>query len=204
MSDETEKSAATTNITIAGTPIGKYVAYALAVVVVGLAWFIVYLLAFDSSKTDSAAVEATPAAAVANESKVETPIASGKVEVYAASAKKKLKLPAKVVNDSKKQVIAANTVEPSDNEQTVTTVIDTDTGKSETYVKAEPLPWLSSSKHGSIGAYYGFKGGDQTARVQATQDLFQVKAVHVGAIVSVDRSASGSDAFVGVGASYKW
>lgn len=151
-------------------------------------------------------VVATEAKEVKPVPKVEAPIKSGKVKVYAGgqNLKKKLTLPAAVVDDPAESVLSSSKVPTGERSHTVTTVLNTDTGKSETYVRTDPLPWLASENRGEIGLYYGMKNGQQAIRLQARQDFIQVKALHVGVIGSMDMMSGKPDLFVGVGVAYKW
>jgi len=84
-------------------------------------------------------------------------------------------------------------------------VIDLDTGASQTYIRRDPLPWLAYSGKGAIGLYYGLKNGRQAVRVQAHQEIARIKRVSIAAIGSVDLEVGQPpDAFVGVGAAYRW
>lgn len=129
------------------------------------------------------------------------------VKAYAPGIKGTLKLPDSIVADQNQHVIAAARVRSSDRPQTVTTVLDAATGESRAYVKEEALPWLALDPHGEAGIYAGLKNGERTARLEVRQGLVQIKAVHLGAIASLDQPLSGqikSDHFVGVGAWYRW
>lgn len=132
------------------------------------------------------------------------------VKVYAGGAKtkRKLKLPAKVVNNKQQQVIAGIKLSPRDDyPRSITTVLDASTGESETYVTKEPLPWLAIDTRGSVGAYIGIKNGEQTARLQAKQNLIQIKRLHLGVIGSIDQplnNASKQDYFIGIGGELTW
>lgn len=128
------------------------------------------------------------------------------VQVYqgGAKVKKKLTLPSSVVDDDKQKVIASSRIPGGERAKTVTTVIDTESGKSQTYVRVEPLPWLAYESRGEVGLYYGIKNGQPTTRLQVRQDLVQVKALHAGVIGSVDIANGKPDYFVGVGVAYRW
>lgn len=153
------------------------------------------------------AVPAKVAEAVKGEAKRQVAILPGTVHAYMPAAKANLKLPADVAMDDAQQVIAAHTVDPDEHPQTVTTVIDTDTGESKTYVKLEPLPVFAWNFHGDAGAYVGVKNGDRAARLEVRQGVAQVKGIHFGGIASADQPLSGplkADYFMGVGAWVKW
>jgi hypothetical protein len=149
---------------------------------------------------------AKPAPEVASAPRIDKPLKSVKVYKGGSTIKDKLNLPPAVVADQKTEVIASSKIEAGERPRTVTTVINTETGASETYVRTDPRPWLAFERRGEIGAYYGIKAGEPTIRIQARQDFVQVKALHIGVIGSVDRTmATGhTDYFVGVGVSYRW
>lgn len=129
------------------------------------------------------------------------------VKVYAPAAKEKLKLPKEVQDDKSKYVLAASRVAPDDHPHTITTVIDQQTGESQTYDTREPLPWLAVDLHGSAGMYYGVKNGYPALRFEAHQNLLDIKAVTVGITATADQMVQGpiqADWFVGIGAAYRW
>ncbi len=135
------------------------------------------------------------------------------VKVYAGDTKtkQKLNLPEKVVANKNQQVIAGIKLSPRDDyPRSITTVLDASTGESETYITKEPLPWIAIDTRGSIGAYIGIKNGVQTARVQAKQNLIQIKRVHLGIVGSIDQPLTSTnnqrqqDYFIGVGAEFTW
>lgn len=135
------------------------------------------------------------------------PVKGGKVKVYEASVKNGLKLPPAIKDDPASEVIASTRVEADDHPSTVTTVINTETGDSQTLIRREPLPWLAWSDRGGVGIYAGIKNGEPTARLQLHQEIFTVKAIHFGAIATIDQPISGplgTDYFAGVGAEYRW
>lgn len=152
-------------------------------------------------------VPATPAPEVKRVPKVEKPIKAKTVKVYPAAIKNKLKLPEVVQDDPALDVIASHQVKADDHPQTVTTLINTETGESETYVKRDPLPWMAWDDRGEAGVILGLKNGEPAVRLEARQNLFQVKAVHFGGYGSVEQNLNGaheSDWMIGVGAWYRW
>lgn len=158
-----------------------------------------------TAPSNARAVEATPAAPIRHAERVT--ITPPKMRVYKPGVKATLKLPDSIIEDTTKHVTAAATVPADDRPQTVTTVYDAETGESRIYVKEEPLPWLARDTHGELGMYVGIKNGERTTRLQVRQGLIQVKAMHVGAIASIDQPISGpikADYFVGVGVWYRW
>lgn len=154
-------------------------------------------------------VIATPAHEVKSVPKIDVEV-KRPVKVYKGGAGLKggLKLPDPVVQDDAQQVLASSKIDATDDHpHTVTTVLNTETGQSETYVRTDPLPWVAWSSRGGAGVYAGIKNGEPAVRLEARQELFTVKAVHFGAIASVDQPISGPvglDYFVGVGAEYRW
>ena len=152
-------------------------------------------------------VPAKVAKQVADVPKVSTPIKGGAIKTYPASVKNGLKLPPAIKDDPAQQVVAATHVNADDHPATVTTTVNTETGETETIVRREPLPWMAWSDRGGVGVYAGIKNGAPAVRLQAHQELFTVKAVHFGAVASIDQQMSGpisADYFVGVGAEYRW
>jgi hypothetical protein len=127
------------------------------------------------------------------------------VRVYAPKAKAALHLPPAAADNPKVHVVAATKTPNDERAHTVTTTLDSETGKFTTYDRAEPLPWMAVSTKTEIGAYLGFKGTEPAMRIDAHQEFLQVKAVHVGIVGSVDISQSiGVDTFVGAGAWVRW
>ena len=156
-------------------------------------------------------VVATAAPEVKNVPKVNAVMAQPpKVYAKPKQVKTALGLPKKIIQDTSEQVIASNKVASDDDHpHTVTTVINEQTGESQTFVRTDPLPWIAFDYSGRAGMYAGIKDGAPTVRLQAQQELFSVKAVHFGAIASVDQpisptTANGTSYFVGVGAEYRW
>lgn len=181
------------------------VAVALAVVLIGWAN---YTINTPDKPPVNVSVPATPAPEVKLAPKIPVKVKKP-VKVYSGGAALKdgLHLPAVVVDDQDKQVIASSQVKADDHPQTVTTLINTETGESETYVKRDPLPWIAWSDRGSVGMYAGIKSGEPTVRLQAHQELFTVKAIRFGAVASVDQpinGPAGTDYFVGVGLEYRF
>lgn len=128
------------------------------------------------------------------------------VKTYKPAVKKKLALPDAVQADDRQHVLEAARVEASDAPTTVTAVIDEETGRTEIYVREEPLPWLDLTPRGEAGAFFGLKRGEPAVRVTARQQLLQVKMLRIGAIASVDAPLNGGalDTFIGVGAWTTW
>lgn len=138
-------------------------------------------------------IPAKPAPEVKHEAKAQTPIKAKTVKAYKPAIKKELKLPEHVQLDAAAVVIAASQVKPDDHSQTITSVLDVDTGEVETYVKRDPLPWLAWDKSGEAGIILELQNGEPAVRLEARQNLFQVKAVHFGGTGSVEQTLNGSN-----------
>ena len=123
------------------------------------------------------------------------------IHVYREAVKKKLKLPDTVQADIKQQVVASSKVVTDDRPHTVTTLVDMDTGKFTTFDRTDPLPWIAVSTHGEAGVAYGIRNGTMIGRLYATQDLLQVKALHAGAMATLDQDGQW---FAGLRVGYRW
>lgn len=123
------------------------------------------------------------------------------VKVYKPAVKQKLKLPAHVQADPKQHVVASTKTANDERQHTVTTTLNTATGEFTSYDRVEPLPWLAVSTKTEVGLFYGLRGREQIIRLQAQQELLQIKAVRVGATASLD---SDGETFVGIGAWARW
>jgi hypothetical protein len=148
------------------------------------------------------AVAATVSPVLKLTPKIDTLLKTKTVRTYSDASKVKLKLPGDVLANSDVHIIQAAIVPADEHQQTVTTVLNTTTGESQSYVHEEPLPWLALNLHGDAGIYVGLKNGEKTGRLEVRQGLLQVKAVHFGVIGSLDQSFSGAlkpAAFVGAG-----
>lgn len=176
----------------------------LVLVLIGAFAWIIYRPA--PAPTVDVAVKTDPAPAVAKIEKVVTPVPKG-VRTYKPVAKTKLKLPAPVIADDKQQVVAATTVKDTGRPQTVTAVINSDTGQVETYVKQEPLPWIDFRQRGQARFAVGYKWDPRTrvpqrvGRLMVEHDFVQVKALSAGLVATIDTDG---ETFVGAGVSYRW
>lgn len=152
-------------------------------------------------------VPAKPAPEVKHEVKIPKPIKAKTIKAYRAKVKKDLKLPEAVQNNAHLELIASNQVKPDEHSQTLSTLLNTETGETETYVRRDPLPWLASDMRGEAGIVLGLKNGEPAVRLEARQNVFQVKAVHFGVTGSVDQTLNGPakpDWMIGVGGWYRW
>jgi len=177
--------------TVQGIGIGL----AIAAVAVG-AWFATH----KAASPGAAPQDATPAPAVA---KTPTePIHPKVVQAYPAKVKQKVNLPSAMRNDPAIAVLNSSMVPPTLDGQTVTTTLNTETGQVNTMISANPSPWLAGESTGSIRLDYGMKnGGRKVGRLSATENLFQIKSVHLGAAGAL---YSDGTYFIGVGGEYRW
>lgn len=172
----------------------------LAITTLGLALIAALYFHFKPAPSPPGVhMPATPAPEVKREETV--PIDVTSVNVYKPAVKKKLKLPPAVQADPKQHVVAATRTPNDEREHTVTTTLDTTTGKFTTYDRAEPLPWMAVATKTQVGLYYGLRGSDTILRLQAQQELLQIKAVRLGATATLD---SDGQSFIGLGAWARW
>jgi len=108
------------------------------------------------------------------------------VYVYPDRVKKKLNLPAPVVDDPDKKVIATGKLDAEDRPYTLSAVLDSQTGESQVYARPDPLPWLGPGKHGAVGVAYGPSNEGLTMKLYGYRDLLQIKALHAGARAELD------------------
>lgn len=182
------------------------IAVIIGVALLGAFWEKAQSPAQDSNST----VEAAPAPALKDVGKLEiTPKHPIKVYAGGKKTKQKLKLPPSVANQDSQQVLAGIKLDMRDDHpRTITTVLDSDTGESSSYITKEPLPWLAVDTRGSLGLYAGIKNGQQTARLEAKQSIAQIKNIHIRATASLDQPLSNNSAkqdyFIGIGAELHW
>ena len=148
-------------------------------------------------------VEQAPAIAAAEPQWIVPP---RPVKMFKPEVKKALALPAAVQADDAKHVLQAARVSADDSPREVTAVLDERTGETELLVRELPRPWLDLTPRGEAGAYVGLLHGQPTLRVQAWQQLAQIKALRLGAIAAVDvpLEYGSASAFIGVGAKVTW
>jgi hypothetical protein len=124
------------------------------------------------------------------------------LKVYAPSAKQKLNLPAALQQDDNSYVIASSTLAHDYHPQTVSSVINSETGEVTTITRREDYPWFAPEQTGEARVDYGIKnGGVRVGRLTVREDVLQIKAVHLGATATLD---SDRDYFVGVGLGVRW
>ena len=133
------------------------------------------------------AVPAKPAPEVAGTPKVEAPVAFKAVKAYPNSVKSKLGMPAHVQADDNKVVVEASKLPADNRAQTVTAVIDIQTGEAEIFVRRDPPPLIAFNYTGDAGIYLGSKNGVPTLRLAARQSFLTVKEIHFGVNGTVDQ-----------------
>lgn len=175
--------------------------------IVGLHYFDKWLHKPLANSVNLASVVANPSPIVQDEPQASV-VVKKPVKVFkrSQSIKSKVKLPNAIVQNTNEKVIAAVEIpKNNDRTKTVTTVLNIDTGITSTFVKDEPLPFLSLNRNGEVGLYAGIKNGYSAIRLQAKQNILDIKEIHVNGIGSIDQLSNGqTDYFVGVGASYNW
>lgn len=148
-------------------------------------------------------IPATQATELKRETTVPIAVATP-IQVYKPATKAKLKLPPDVQADTKQHVVASTKTPNDERQHTVTTLLDTSTGVFTTYDRVDPLPWVAVNTKTQVGAFYGLKNGETAIRIQAQQELLQIKALHLGVTASADVTRGGVDTFIGVGAWARW
>lgn len=137
------------------------------------------------------------------------------VRVYQPEAKLKLNLPPTVIANKDEQVISTARVDNTVRPHTVTTTINTETGEAQSFVRADPYPWVALESRGEVGVSAGYKyrydraaglasvtnSTQPTVRIDARHDFLQIKAFHLGVIGTLD---SDRDLYFGARLSYKW
>lgn len=186
----------------------RLICYGILVVILILAALAAWQAWGPSKPSGTASVIATESSAVRYAPKAAVTI-KAPVKVYRGESKANLKLPELVIADSHKEVLAASQVSGNLRPQTVSTVIDTETGAVTTYTKVDPYPWLAVENRGSIGLAYGYKysrvigahAPGPVGRLTVDYDLIRIKAFTVGGTATAD---SDSTAFAGVQLKYQW
>jgi hypothetical protein len=182
-----------------------FLGFGLTGAAAALGWFLVVaILASVDKSVIEVSVPATPAAEVKRAPVKRVPV-KVPVKVYGGDTKARLKLPADVVKAPEKQVIAATKVDRSERPQTVTTVINTETGESSSYTRLDPYPWFALDTRGEARLALGVKTRngriEQVVRMGITYDVVRVKALTAGVVGTID---SDGEAFAGIGIAYRW
>lgn len=178
-------------------------------VLLGLAALAAGVLLWFGLQQDRAPVNtaqiATPAPEVAHEDKAGVPVKFQSIQAYSNAAKAKLPIPAAAREKTQLKAVAASRVAADDHPNTITTLVDADTGATTTYVNREPMPFMALDTASEAALYYGWRNGVGALRVDVRQALFTVKSVHVGIIGSLDQPRGGATGtFLGVGVWVRW
>lgn len=145
-------------------------------------------------------IEAMDAPEVKNVPKAS--IAPPRVIVYSSEAKKTVALPEQVKADPVLSVLNSVKVPDSNHAQTVTSVINSQTGETKSYVVTDPYPWVAAENKMQVSMGYGISnGGRQVGRISFADDLVQVKAIHLGVSTTLD---SDGQYFAGIMATYRF
>ncbi|CAB4172710.1 hypothetical protein UFOVP1470_32 [uncultured Caudovirales phage] len=121
------------------------------------------------------------------------------VKVYSGGekTKKKLDLPDVIVMDVSQSVLASTKVQADDHSHTVTTVINSETGKTETFDRRDPLPWIAFTTKGDVMLSAGLNmSGDQVGMVQARQGILRIKSVTLGVVGQSSVTNGGAGGFM--------
>lgn len=128
-------------------------------------------------------------------------VAVSRVRAFPQAVKHTLGLPSAVQAAPTAHVIAATKAQGTMHPQTVTAVLDTQTGQTSLYVRTDPLPWFAFENHGSVSLSRGIKNGAFAYRLGFREDFLQMKALHVGLVGNVDSDAHW---YAGVGIAWRW
>lgn len=172
----------------------------LAVALIVLCLFILYR--FDVHLTNifqediptpgvNVSVQGTPSKPVAKKKKVAKPLKTQSVDVYPDEVKGQLKLPQSFKDDENWSVIASTQIPADRHSSTATSMINRETGETETQVKRDPLPWIGADHSGDIGVYALQKRDGQVWQVDGKISLFQLKALNIGAKASIEQPING-------------
>lgn len=121
--------------------------------------------------------------------------------VYRDAAKKKLDLPQTIQNNKAERVTGAIRIPANSKDQTVTVLLNTETGATDMFTRTDPSPWLAREKRTTVSLDYGVKRTGLVWRLSGREDLLQIKAAHLGLVGSIDGD---STFFVGLGVSMSW
>ena len=168
-------------------------------------WFLVIALiaAVQVKQPPPVSVPAVAAPEVKRAPTVRVAVPSARV--YAPATKADLKLPADALANPNEHVTAAVRVPGSDRPSTVTTTINTETGETRSFVKADPLPWFALEPRGEVRLSLGYKHRngrfEQVVRLGVGYDIVRIKALTAGVVGTVDSDGS---SFVGIGVAYRF
>lgn len=179
----------------------------MAVVVVGLVIWLLWLWYGKQSVAPQNWQQAPPAPQVAGIPKVDHP-APKKIKVIPKrAASKALDLPQDIAQDDNQQVIATANIAPAPDGATAVTIMNTETGNSTILIKAKPRPLFAFLRSGAVGLRYGIaSSGDQQAVLFVRQDVLRVANIHLSATAEARTvPAKGtSEALGALEVSYRW
>ena len=124
-----------------------------------------------------------------------------KVVVIAGAAKEKLELPLEIKQDTTTHITSAVTIPSEERQQSVVTLFNETTGRTDTYTQTLQYPLLAIEQRGQLWLGYGMTRSGQVGRILFREDLLQVKALHLGMNATVDTDGAW---FAGVGVGYRW
>lgn len=119
-------------------------------------------------------------------------------------AAKKMNLPPEIVADPKKEILTTATVPASEGGYTAATVLDTETGVSQTIIKEIPRPWFALGGQTEVGVRAGIGTNGTAAVVYARQDVFRVGKVNVAAYGEAGMNGDKAGAAAMVDVSIRW
>lgn len=131
-------------------------------------------------------VAANPAPEVRHQGRVSVPIQAKQILAYRPEIKRQLPLPEAIKADPDQAVVAASEVAKDDHAHRMVVVQNTQDGHVQVLDTRLPLPWLAFDHETEAGAYVGLANGQPAMRMTGRWDAMQVKAVHFGAVASVD------------------
>lgn len=123
------------------------------------------------------------------------------VKVHRPEAKRKLALPEPVQQDQAQHVTTTARLDADERPYTLTSVLDTNTGASTIYARAEPMPWIGIETRGEIGLSYGLRDGEPMGRLSLRQNFMQIKAARIGGVATLDQDGTW---YAGAGVFYRW
>lgn len=129
------------------------------------------------------------------------PIEVRVVYVYPKAVKEKLDLPPAVQAQDSKQVTATGKLDAEERPYTLTSVLDTETGKSEIFARPDQQPLFGITKTGEVGVNYGISDEGAKWRLSAKQDFLRIGAARIGIAGNLDQ---GGDWFAGIQTRMEW
>jgi len=114
------------------------------------------------------------------------------IQVLKPEAKGRLGLPDAVKNDSHIHVADTAKIPANDHPSTAVITFDDATGRIDTQIREDPLPWLAAENKFRVRIGPGFKtGSGQVWRLGGDWNAIQTKALHLGADGTIDTDGKG-------------